>query len=267
MIKKKIENLVKVKYKDFFYRIIIALSIYFVFYILTIIVSNVMNKLIERNEKVKNFSSTLFYEYSGKGINFILLFVGILIAASKLGFNINTVVILLGSMGLALALCMKDFLSQCVSGMAILFFKYFNKGDLITLNGEMGNIVEFNLLNTKISTINNAIITIPNNIIVNNSFMNYSKNKNIYVSSIICISNKSKIDYETTIKELKNELLNIKYIESKNIRIRIDDMSGLGTKIKVMLNINPKDYNQTLEELNFKTRNFFNKKGIMLCDY
>jgi small-conductance mechanosensitive channel len=253
------------KFVGFFKNVVIAISVFVIFYLISILLNKIFEKYIDKNDKL-NVSKSLFYDFIKKLINFGLMSAAFLFAAAQLGFNMGTIMVILGSVGLALALSMKDFLGQFIAGLVILSFQYYNVGDLIHIDQETGIVSGFNLLNTTLTTPQNIVIIIPNNDFMSKSFTNYSRNEFIFVGAEICISNNAKADYENLIKKLEKEIKKIHYIENNETSIKLDSMAGPGTKILVQIRIKPANYVKAKKELHLVSRLFMEKENILLCD-
>ncbi|MCI5897675.1 MAG: mechanosensitive ion channel family protein [Anaerovoracaceae bacterium] len=102
----------------------------------------------------------------------ILLIVTIL---GYLNVSIAAFVTVLGAAGAAIALALKDSLSNFAGGLLILFHKPFGKGDYITCGSDEGTVENIDLLYTTMKTLDNKVVTIPNGILANSAVTNYSK--------------------------------------------------------------------------------------------
>ena len=66
-------------------------------------------------------------------------------------------------------------LGNIVSGLALTYMRSFKDGDRIKIGDVTGDIVEKNLLVTRVRTIKNEVISIPNSNVLNNHTINFSK--------------------------------------------------------------------------------------------
>lgn len=136
------------------------------------------------NENLNN--DLIYYQLSWVGYYSIIIF-GLLVSLVNLGFNVVTIVTLLGSVGLALGLALQHTITDIISGINIIINNLFKIGDEIILvplgntNPTFGKIVDFNLYNTTIvepSTDN--VSTIPNSIIQKNILTNITLSEKIF---------------------------------------------------------------------------------------
>ena len=119
-------------------------------------------------------------------IYYAIILFGLIISLVNLGFNVATIITLLGSVGLALGLAFQETLKNMISGVYIALNKLFKIGDEITLkplgniNGTSGIIIDFNLYYTTIINQNKQISMIPNFIIQNNILTNVTISQNYF---------------------------------------------------------------------------------------
>ena len=211
----------------------------------------------------RNFSQ-LYRNFIANFVFYIIILIGLIFAFTKMGFNISTFLVILGSIGISIAIGFQNLIQQIISGIIILLFQYFNLGDLVKVKSDMGYIQDFNLVNTTIITNKGEVIVIPNNLITVDSFMNYTKNDEIYITLEASLSSNNRINYPELLQLLAKKVRESTYILDKNqVYAVILDMSGVGTKIGVKVKISSADFfkassairliiRQTLEEDNVK---------------
>ncbi len=102
----------------------------------------------------------------------ILLFVTVI---SKLGIETSAFVTILGAAGLAIGLSLQGSLSNFAGGILIILFKPFRLGDTIEAQGETGKVDEILIFSTRLITVTNQTIYIPNGILSNGKIKNYSQ--------------------------------------------------------------------------------------------
>lgn len=113
--------------------------------------------------------------FCGSIIEWILRGILILASASFLGINSLSLTALLGTIGLAIGLAMKNTLSSFVGGVLILILKPFKVGDTIELhNGVLGTVELIQIFATRITTLDNKRIVVPNVLLTSNIIINYS---------------------------------------------------------------------------------------------
>ena len=89
-----------------------------------------------------------------------------------LGFDTTSFIAVLGSAGIALGMSLQGSLANVAGGILILLFKPFAVGDYIVAGGYEGHVTTIDLLYTKLITIDNKMVTIPNGTLSNSSIVN-----------------------------------------------------------------------------------------------
>lgn len=136
--------------------------------------------------------------------------VGILIALNYLGISITPIITALGVGGLAVALALKDTLANLFSGIHILVEKAIKVGDFIRMdNGIEGFVDDITWRTTRIKTIQNNYIIVPNEKLVQSIVTNFDLNdKKVAVPIRISVSYDSDIDkVEKVLLEIAKSLI------------------------------------------------------------
>jgi small conductance mechanosensitive channel len=98
----------------------------------------------------------------------------IVIALSMLGIPTTSLVTAIGTAGVAIGLALKDSLSNFASGVLILANAPFKVGDYVDIGGQSGVVMEIGLMTTKLKTLDNRHIVLPNNNVTTGTVTNYS---------------------------------------------------------------------------------------------
>ena len=112
-----------------------------------------------------------------KCILYILTFAVILAVASQLGIDTTSFLALLGSMGLAVGLALKNNISSYTSGIILILTRPFTINDNVSIGGVSGFVKAINLSTTVIATGDNQHIIIPNNRIMNDIIINTTRHE------------------------------------------------------------------------------------------
>lgn len=112
--------------------------------------------------------------FIGSLCKYVLYFILILIILSQFGVTASSVIAVLGSAGLTLGLALQGSLSNFAGGVLILLLKPFVVGDYIIENADKqeGTVSEITIFYTKLLTVDNKAIMIPNGTLSNTSIVN-----------------------------------------------------------------------------------------------
>ena len=146
-----------------------ALAIFFIGRWVTTRVVTLMKAALTRAKVDKTLVSFL-----GNVANIGLLILVIIAALGKLGIPTTSVTALIGGAGLAVALSLKDQLSNFAAGVLIILFRPFKVGDFIRVNGFEGIVREIKMVQTSLSTPDNEEVVLPNSVVMTNSITNRS---------------------------------------------------------------------------------------------
>lgn len=139
--------------------------------------------------------------FLGNVANIGLLILIIIAALGKLGIPTTSVTALIGGAGLAVALSLKDQLSNFAAGALIILFRPFKVGDYIKVNGFEGFVSEIKMVQTALSTPDNEEVILPNSVVMSNSIVNRSSMPLCRVQVVV------GVDYACNLKAAKAAVL------------------------------------------------------------
>ena len=167
-------------------------------------------KLIKRGfEKSKLDSSVAGFLLSVfRVIGYILVFIT---AATMVGIQVTSFVAIIGTASMAIGLALQGALSNLAGGVLILILKPFTVGDYIIENdkGTEGTVSSIDIFYTRLITVDNRLVVIPNGVLTNNSLINVTKQKKRKIEVTIPIA------YDTDIKLLKEVVAGVLESEEK----------------------------------------------------
>ena len=98
----------------------------------------------------------------------------LIIVAGNLGIELSSITVLFASAGVGISLALQGVLTNFAGGVLILMLRPFTVGDYIIedTNRNEGTVKEIKIFYTKLSTVDNKTIVIPNGTLTNNSLTN-----------------------------------------------------------------------------------------------
>ncbi len=105
---------------------------------------------------------------------FVVYFLMILIIAGALGINTSSVVALASVLSAAFALAAQGALGNLFGGILLLITKPFLVGDYVIAGGVEGTVLEIGLLSTRMNTLDNKRVSVPNGTIASATITNCS---------------------------------------------------------------------------------------------
>ena len=151
-------------------KLLAALAIYFIGAWLIKIVKKALRRFFIR-KKVEPAIETFVMSL----VTAVLWVLLIIIAVGALGVETTSLAALLAAGGVAIGMALSGTVQNFAGGVMILIFKPFKVGDYIEAQGFAGTVSEVNITSTKLVTIDNRVIILPNGPLHSGTVNNYSQ--------------------------------------------------------------------------------------------
>ena len=133
-------------------------------------------KLIDRTQnKLPHIDGSAGHLVYVVARTFIWLF-AFLIILDLFGINTASILTVLGAVGLAVALAMKDSMSNVAAGVMLIILRPYKTGDFVDCGAVAGTIQTMGLFSTEVATIDGIFVAVPNSVIFGAPIKNYSRN-------------------------------------------------------------------------------------------
>lgn len=124
---------------------------------------------LELDVTLEKFLTSLSY--------YVVLTISAVAAMGMMGIQMASFITVLGAAGLAVGLALQGTLSNVSSGVMLLLFRPFKIGDFIDAGGVAGTVEAIGLFATKLNTVDNVHIIVPNSGIYGGTIKNFSYNQ------------------------------------------------------------------------------------------
>ena len=253
-----------VKLADFCGDIIGALLILFIGFKIVSYVVKMAHKIFERSIMDTTLQTFLlsFIKIGGK----VLV---IFMAVTKIGVAASSIVALLGSAGLALGLSLQGSLSNIAGGVILLLLKPFQVGDYIIEgnSGKEGTVQAIGIMYTKLLSVDNKAIMIPNGNLSNASITNVTYQEKRRVDLNV------GIEYSEDIKKVRkvlNALIEKEpaRITDEPVKIYVNEFQASSIDIGIRYWVKTEDYWESrwrvLEEIKEEFDNNKNLNSVLV---
>ena len=142
--------------------------------IVCLIIKGVILKALDKGLSKSNKIEKSFHTFIHSAVNIVLWFVTAMIVCQSLGINLTVLVALVGIIGLALSLSVQDSLANLAGGITILATQPFKVGDFVDIGGTLGTVQQIGMVHTKLDSLDNRRLIIPNGSIIGGKVENYS---------------------------------------------------------------------------------------------
>ncbi|MCF6227024.1 MAG: mechanosensitive ion channel [Xanthomonadales bacterium] len=133
-------------------------------------------------------AADLLIDFISKVVYVMVFSIPLMAALELAGLNVTSVMAILGALGLAIGLALKDSLSNFAAGVIISVLGPFRTGDFVEVADLSGTVTDVSLFSTILTTTDNKLVTIPNNSIINNPITNFTAKNTRRIDMTIGVS-------------------------------------------------------------------------------
>jgi small conductance mechanosensitive channel len=222
------------------------------------IVTGVTGKLMKR-AKVEETLRKFFMN-----VTRIALMVFVVIAAlNGLGFQTASIVAVIGAAGLAIGFALQGSLANFASGVMLIIFRPFKKGDYVEAGGASGTIEAIHIFSTVMVTPDNKRVIIPNGSITSNNITNYSSEDKRRIDMVFGIG------YGDDIRKAKEILERLMHEDSRILKdpapvVAVKELGDSSVNFAVRPWVATPDYWGVYFDLTEKVKLTFDKEGISI---
>lgn len=245
---------------SFAIEIVLALIFFFLGRIVIKWIRKLVRKMLERSnvdKGVETFVDSL--------LKFMLYGILLFTIATKFGFDTASVAALIASAGVAVGLAVQGSLSNFAGGILILLLKPFVVGDYIIEDnhGDEGTVKEIQLFYTKLLTVDNRTVVIPNGMLTNNSLTNVTHMDERKLELKVSIS------YESDLLKAKAVLADLirkesRIMQDKEHRIFVDELGDDGVILGMRCWVSTEDYWNVRWDMLEEIKLTFDRESIVI---
>lgn len=158
-------------------RLLLAAIAFLVFYTAYRLLDSALTQVLTRSDRVDaGLQNLLLKSYRVVAITLVTILV-----LGQLGIDVTALVAGLSIAGIALGFAARDSLENFISGVTILVDEPFSVGDYIEVENQYGQVDEITLRSTRVRTVRNEIMVLPNTFMITNRLVNHTKRNTIRV--------------------------------------------------------------------------------------
>ncbi len=239
-------------------KVILALLIFFVGAKLIKMIRKIVGRSLERSSVDKGVE-----QFVDSVLKFLLYFILIFSIGTKFGLDTTSVAAVLASGGVAIGLALQGSLSNFAGGVLILLLKPFVVGDYIIEDNHKceGTVKEIQIFYTKLATVDNKIIVIPNGALTNNSLTNVTAQMERRLDLTVDIS------YDADLKKAKRLVENLlneeeSILKDKEQLVFVDSLGESSVVLGVRGWVKTQDYWTTRWRMLEKIKLTMDENGI-----
>ena len=223
-----------------------------VYIVIGVIVYNVIKFLMKKISKTK---------YADKKKKTIIALLKNIIKYLIMIFVVLAILSVYGVVaGVIIGLALQDIVADFLAGVLILFDNHYAIGDVVTIDGFTGEVVNFGLMTTKIRAASGEIM-----ILSNSSFkkiINYNMNNTTHYINIDVAYDTDIDKLEKCLNEMKDEVEKIDGYVGNYKLLGIQEFASSSIKYMVMLECSNSQRFQVKRDFNMILKKYFDKYKI-----
>lgn len=179
-------------------KVLAALLIYFIGIWVIRYIKRLINRIFERRKTehtLATFVSSL--------VSIVLTVMLILATIGTLGVDTTSFAALLAAGGMAIGMALSGTVQNFAGGIMLLIFRPFKSGDYIRAQDVEGYVMQVTIVSTKILTLNNKVVILPNGNIFTGNIENLS------AQGILRVTWNISVDYGVDAKACKEAMIEI----------------------------------------------------------
>jgi MscS family membrane protein len=201
-----------------------------------------------RLRKRERLAATVLMRPIANSLKGIVVLAAVLMWLDNIGFNISTLLAGLGVGGLALALALQKPLEDLFGAITIFTQQPIRAHDFCRFGTVVGTVEEIGLRSTRIRTLDDTLVTVPNARMASEYIENYSARSTIRYRAELCLL------YNTTAGQLRKILAETVVLLEENTRLvvgetraRLKSLGKHGFEIEVIGHVETTEYVEYLE--------------------
>ena len=213
------------KYSLSIYEILAAILVI----LFAVLFNKLAKKLIYKSEKVaigKKFAISQILYY-------IIFIIAAIMVMKSLGVDISPLLLGSGAILVGIGLGLQNLFLDFISGVIILFDRSVQMGDIIEIDGTIGEVKEISMRTSTVETRERKSIIYPNSLLTKDKLINFSHNSPAVIF-IIDVGVHYDTDMELAIKLLKEAAAeNESVLKDKPIIVRLENFGDSSLDLKL----------------------------------
>jgi small-conductance mechanosensitive channel len=240
-----------------------SLIIFTLIVVVSIFVTRILTRTIF-DRVLRRFSIKEGLRYTLRRLaEYTLIVVGIIIAFQFIGVDLSGLAVIFGLLSVGIGFGLQSVTANFVAGLVLLFERPIKIGDRITVGDIEGEVEEISMRATRIKTLNNISIIVPNSQFVSSSIVNWSfGDPRVRLEIDVGVSYESDLDL--VLQSLKEVALENPHVLKKpepDVLLKEFGDSSWNMRLRAWID-NPHGHHVIRSEINCAIVRKFRERGI-----
>lgn len=202
-------------------------------------------------------------------IKMLIYVVAVFVIFAEIGYDLSGLITGLGLGGVVLTLAAQDTVKNLLGGFVIFLDKPFKVGDYIKIQSYEGTIEDLTLRSTRIRSLDDSIIQVPNSVIASASVENISKmRRRRYVLNLDIVENTKIQKIDILKQKIYESLMQNEKVIKDTISINFSEIAESSFRILIIFYFDETNYAEYLalkDLVNKEIINILNNEKIELA--
>ncbi len=203
------------------------------------------------------------------GLRIILIAVVLVIIIQEWGYDVSGLIAGLGLGGLAFSLAAQDTVSNLFGFSTIVGDRPFVVGEYIITSDAEGIVERVGVRSTRIRTLDQSVIIVPNNKLANSAITNWSRTPYRRFNFTIGVTyDTNAAQMQTLLARLRELLTSHELVQQNSIVVRFTDFGSSSLDVLVRCNVNTPNWNDWTaerEQLNLHIMDVVEELGLSMA--
>ena len=195
----------------------------------------------------------------------LLIALAVVMVISELGYDISGLITGIGVGGLAVSLAAQDAVSNLISGFVIVAERPFKVGDFVKINDVVGTVDDVAMRSTRLRTLDDCLVTLPNSSVTNAPIVNYSRIEHRLIDMEIgLVYSTSNELLQKCQQEIREFLTADEEIIPSPMRVEFTKLDDSSLTLSIFCYVTTADiyeYNRILSKVNYGIKEIVEKNG------
>jgi len=202
-------------------------------------------------------------------VKLIIALLGVLLWLSNMGVNISALLAGLGVGGIAMALALQKPIEDLFGAITLYSQRPISTGDVCRYGNHFGKVEEIGLRSTRIRTLGNTIVSVPNSRLALEDIENISARKSVWYQPLIRLRiDTSPEQMRAIVEKVRQCLIDDEQVLNDVLRVQFRQFGEYSLDIKVHCYVNTTNFDEYLEiseQLNFRILEIVEESGASLA--
>lgn len=220
---------------------------------------------IIRFEETSRRSNAVAVRFIANMLKIVVISVSVVIVIGELGYNIGGLITGIGLGGLTFSLAAQNTASDLFAGFSIVADKPFDVGDYIITSSVEGVVEDITMRSTRIRTLADTVMVVPNSKLVNETITNYAKLNRRYVDYTIGLTYGTDLaTVRNVVEDIKTMLYAHPMVLKERIVVAFTELASSSQEIRIVFSMDTKNFDESLEireDINFRIKEIVESDG------